>query len=151
MKEKTFQNITRKGNQHFLLFSQCFQTCRTNFLLYHGGQCTCQFFPVVFFFLILCTIFFPSHWLFPGSLDITVLCRAKNYKIAESLDGWSVVLRFNATLTAKVIIMAVGDAHVFPGFLTPALTQTLLQSHQLLFSHASAEVRGKNTPERNFA
>ena len=34
-----------------------------------------------------------------------------------------VVLRFNATLTAKGHIMAVGDAHVFPGFLTPVLTQ----------------------------
>ena len=43
--------------------------------------------------------------------------------------------------------MAVGDAHVFPGFLTPVLTQISLQS---LFSHASAEVRGENTPERNF-
>ena len=39
--------------------------------------------------------------------------------------------------------MAVGDAYVFPGFLTPVLTQ--------LFSHASAEVRGKNTPERKVA
>ena len=47
--------------------------------------------------------------------------------------------------------MAVGDACVFPGFLTPVLTQIFFQSHQLLFSHASAEVRGKNTPERNFA
>ena len=33
-----------------------------------------------------------------------------------------VVLGFNATLTAKVI-MAVGDTYVFPGFLTPVLTQ----------------------------
>ena len=47
--------------------------------------------------------------------------------------------------------MAVGDAHVFRGFLTPVLTQISFQSHQLLFSHASAEVRGGNTPERNFA
>ena len=37
--------------------------------------------------------------------------------------------------------MAVGDAHVFPGFLTPVLTQLSFQSHRLLFSHASAEVR----------
>ena len=36
---------------------------------------------------------------------------------------WLVVLGFNANLTAKIIIMAVGDAHVFPGFLTPVLTQ----------------------------
>ena len=44
--------------------------------------------------------------------------------------------------------MAVGDAHVFPGFLTPVLTQLSFQSHRLLFSHASAEVRGEKTPER---
>ena len=47
--------------------------------------------------------------------------------------------------------MAVGDAHVFPGFLTPVLTQLSFQSHRLLFSHASAEVRGENTPERKVA
>ena len=39
--------------------------------------------------------------------------------------------------------MAVGDAHVFPGFLTPVLTQIFFQSHQLLFSNASAEYAGK--------
>ena len=38
--------------------------------------------------------------------------------------------------------MAVADAHVFPGFLTPVLIQLSFQSHRLLFSHASAEVRG---------
>ena len=37
--------------------------------------------------------------------------------------------------------MAVGDAHVFPGFLTPVLTQLSFQNHRLLFSHASAEMR----------
>ena len=36
--------------------------------------------------------------------------------------------------------MAVGDAHVFPGFLIPVLIQLPFQSYQLLFSHAS-EVR----------
>ena len=45
--------------------------------------------------------------------------------------------------------MAVGDEHVFPGFLTPVLTQFSFQSHQLLFSHASVEVRGENTPKEN--
>ena len=39
--------------------------------------------------------------------------------------------------------MAVGDAHVFPDFLTPVLTQISFQSHRLLFSHASAEVRDR--------
>ena len=47
--------------------------------------------------------------------------------------------------------MAVGDTHVFPGFLTPVLTQISLQSHRLLCSHAQAEVRSESTPERNFA
>ena len=54
----------------------------------------------------------------------------------------------NATLTAEV--MGVGDAYVFPGFLTPVLTQFAFQSHRLIFSHAS-EVSGENTPERNSA
>ena len=47
--------------------------------------------------------------------------------------------------------MAVGDACVFPGFLTPVLTQISVQSLRLLFSHASAEVRGENLLKRNFA
>ena len=47
--------------------------------------------------------------------------------------------------------MAVSDAHVFSGFLTLVLTQLSIQNHRLLFSHASAEVRGENTLEREFA
>ena len=43
--------------------------------------------------------------------------------------------------------MVVGDTHVFPGFLTPVLTQIFFQNHKLLFSHASGEVGGGNTPE----
>ena len=43
--------------------------------------------------------------------------------------------------------MAVGDAHVFSDFPTSVLTQISFQSHRLLFSQASAEVRGENTPE----
>ena len=39
--------------------------------------------------------------------------------------------------------MAVGDAHVFPGFLTPVRTQLSFQSHRVLLSHAKAEVRGE--------
>ena len=42
--------------------------------------------------------------------------------------------------------MAVGDAYVFPSYFTPGLTEFSFQSHRLLFSHASAEVRGENTP-----
>ena len=47
--------------------------------------------------------------------------------------------------------MAVGEAHEFPGFLTPVPTQLSFQSHRLLFSHASAEERGENMRERKIA
>ena len=48
--------------------------------------------------------------------------------------------------------MVVYDSNVFPGLPTPVLTQLFFPfSHRLLFSHASAEVRGENTPERKFA
>ena len=39
--------------------------------------------------------------------------------------------------------MAVGDAHVFPGFLTPSPTPIYFQSNRKFFSHASAEARGE--------
>ena len=47
--------------------------------------------------------------------------------------------------------MAVGDAHVFSGFLTPILTELFFPKPPTAFSHAFAEVRGENTPERNLA
>ena len=43
--------------------------------------------------------------------------------------------------------MAVDEALVFLGFLTPVLTQLSFQSHRPLFLHASA-MRGENMPER---
>ena len=64
--------------------------------------------------------------------------------------SWLVVLGFNATLKAKVISWR-SVTHTFPGSLTPGLTQFSFQSHRLLFSHASAEVRGKNMLKRKFA
>ena len=42
--------------------------------------------------------------------------------------------------------MVAGEAHAFPGFLTPELTQLSFQSHRLRFSHAFAEAKGENTP-----
>ena len=45
--------------------------------------------------------------------------------------------------------MVVGDAHLFPGFLTPVPTQFSFQSHRLLFSHASAKIRWKETVRLN--
>ena len=48
--------------------------------------------------------------------------------------------------------MALGDTHVFPGFLTPVLdlTQLFFPKSPTTFSHAFVAVRGENTPERMF-
>ena len=45
--------------------------------------------------------------------------------------------------------MAVSDAHVFPGFLTPVLTQLFFRKHPTTFLKCRSERR--NTPERKFA
>ena len=62
--------------------------------------------------------------------------------------GWSVVLGFNATLIAKVILWRSVTHMCFLAFSHQYLHNVSFQSHRLLFSHASAEVRGENTPER---
>ena len=68
---------------------------------------------------------------------------------SRSVVGW---LYWGSTpFNSKGHIMAVSEAHVFPGLLTPVLTQLPFQIHRLLFSHASAEVRGENTEDRKFA
>ena len=61
-----------------------------------------------------------------------------------------VVLGFNTTLTAEVISWQL-VTHVFPGFLTPVLTQLFFPKPPTTFSHASAEVRVENMPERKVA
>ena len=65
-----------------------------------------------------------------------------NKKMKQSL----IVLAFNVTLTAKVTSWR-SVAHMC--FHTS--TNFSLKSHRLFFSHTSAEMRGKNTPERKFA
>ena len=45
--------------------------------------------------------------------------------------------------------MAVGDAHVFPSFLSPVLTQLFFLKPPTTFLTCSS--RGENTPERTFA
>ena len=44
--------------------------------------------------------------------------------------------------------MAVDDAYVFPGFLTPVLTQLFFPKSPTTFLNAFVEVRGENTVER---
>ena len=65
--------------------------------------------------------------------------------------SWLVVLGFNDTLTAKVISWRSVMHMCFLAFLQQYLHNFSFQSHGLLSSHASAEVRGKNTPERKVA
>ena len=68
--------------------------------------------------------------------------------VKRDLISGLVVLGFNATLRAKVI-----SWRLVHGFLTPVdlLTQLSFKSHRLLFSLASAEVRGEYTPKIQFA
>ena len=47
--------------------------------------------------------------------------------------------------------MAIGDAYMFPGFLTPVLTQLFFPKPLTTFPTCFAEARGENTPERKFA
>ena len=65
--------------------------------------------------------------------------------------GRLVVLGSNTTLTAKVISWQSVMHMCFLAFFTPVLTQLTFKSHRLLFSHALAEVRGEDRPERKFA
>ena len=64
---------------------------------------------------------------------------------------WLVVLGFNATLIAKVISLWSVTHMCFLAFSHQYYLYFSFQSHQLLFSHASAEVRGENTSERKVA
>ena len=73
------------------------------------------------------------------------------FGLTNSSFGWLFVLGFNATLTAKVISWRSVTHMCFLAFSHQYLHNFSFQSHRLLFSHASAEVRGGNTPERKVA
>ena len=65
------------------------------------------------------------HWLIckiPSYQTLQYLGTGLKHKTPK-IAGWLVVWGFNFTLTARVIYYAVRDAYVFPGFLTPVLTQ----------------------------
>ena len=67
------------------------------------------------------------------------------------MSSWLFVLRFNATLTAKVISWRSVTHMRFLAFSHQYEHNFFFQSHRLLLSHASAEVRGENSPERKVA
>ena len=64
---------------------------------------------------------------------------------------WLVVLGSNATLTARVISWRSVTHMCSLAFSHQYLHNFSFQSHRLLFSHASEEMRGKNKPERRVA
>ena len=66
-------------------------------------------------------------------------------------NGWLVVLEFNPTLTPKLISWRSVTHMCFLAFSHQYQNNFSFQSHRLLFSHASAEVRGETTPERKVA
>ena len=68
---------------------------------------------------------------------------------STQLVGWLVVFAFYTTLTVKVNIMVVGDAHVFPGFLTSVLIQPFFpkQPNTLLTCFSRGE-RQKNARKK---
>ena len=71
-------------------------------------------------------------WYRPGNLELAGM---SYYELMITLPSWLVVLGIKATSTAKVISWHL-MTHMFPGFLTPVLTQLSFQSHRLLFSDA---------------
>ena len=76
--------------------------------------------------------------------------KRQNSNLANIQIGWLLVLGFNATLTAKVISWRSVTQLCFLAFSHQYEHEFSFESHGLLFSHAFAEVRGENTPERNF-
>ena len=116
------------GYQHCLLFPQCFQKAS---------------FPGLF-----------DKELSKQSLTSSlVLMKPRTFvnKCTVSMVWWLVVLGFNATLTAKVMSWRSVMHMCFLAFSHRYQHNFSYQSHILLFSHASEEVRGENTPERKVA
>ena len=106
----------------------------------------------IFFFTFLSKI--PLYYCLATEIRVHIFT---NYSQEHSLYfsqgfvGWLVVLGFNATLTAKVISWRSVTHTYFLAFSHQCYNNFSFESHRLPFSHASAEVRGKNTPERKVA
>ena len=104
-----------------------------------------QFLPFAQFFLLYQRekLSFLLHLL---SVDVLNLVWSKILSSGNELKVyWLVVVGFNATLTDKVISW--WDTCI-SWFSHTSTNNFSFWSHRLLFSHASAEVRGENTPAR---
>ena len=62
--------------------------------------------------------------------------------------SWLIVLGFNTTLTAKIISWAVGDAQVFPGFLTLVLIQHFFSKPPTTFLTCFCRGEGQKYTEK---
>ena len=99
--------------------------------------------------MLVTSLFYFSHSLFfhmKSTVNILI-----NVCHLQALSIWLVVLGFNATLTAKVISWRLVTHMCFLAFSHQYQHNLSFQSHRLLYSHASAEVRGENTLERKVA
>ena len=72
-------------------------------------------------------------------------------KRVENTVGKGEIARNEQFLLFQRCFQKASIAYMFPGVPTPVLTQRSFQSHRLLFSHASAEVKVENTPDRKLA
>ena len=103
-------------------------------------------FIMIFFsyYIIFCPITKTFHCfafsLFSSSADISFFqlwIKFRSFQFGWLIDCIGVKHHFNS----YGHIMAVGDAQVFPGFLTPVLIHLSFQSHWLLFSQQRWEVK----------
>ena len=120
--ESTVGKVVIARDQQFLLFPQCFQKS------------------------------FTGNTLKPGFVwERLISVNDPHQMTCNPFIGWLVVLGFNATLAAKVISWRMVTYMCFLAFSHQYYHNFSFQSHRLLFSHASAEVRGENSPERKVA
>ena len=106
--------------------------------------------------LYICTLtLWPSLWLQVTQIRTHLRFIKTNLVISFlvhwAIFGWLVELGLNAILTPKVISWRSVTHMCFLAFSNQHVYNFSCQSHRLLFSHASAEVRGEKTPERKFA
>ena len=95
------------------------------------------------------------HWFTPLKINLPqdyAVCLFLSYFLFQvKLLVVLVVLGFNATLTANVMSLRSLRHMCFLAFLIPVRIYLSFESHRLLFSRGSPDVRGEDTPERKFA
>ena len=83
-------------------------------------------------------------------IDHKFFCWVQPLNTVKDVHLMLVVLGFNATLTAMVISWR-SVTHMFPGFLTPVLTQLFFPKPPTTFLTCFCRREKRNTPQRKFA